>query len=297
MTDASDTFSASDNGDEDLIPRTRSKEYTSLTVMLMESTSDLDTFESETMESGITIDVDTMYEEDITDLRSTPRPKAGDLSTLRTLIAAWLHTGVVYRTLDVLLCSSDSILHPFYHKDAFIRNIERIHDFLRLLRGLKNVDILVGTMTVLSHPPLDLYQIEDERKANEALNSGFFPDTESSTTKTAGLENYNKEKKGVDFAPTSSGRLQTSLKAMLKDQKKNSFGMGGSIKTNLENNRKRLSRLVRPGEGRVGDSPTDEYRKTREIHQSTITALQNQIHMHYINNLLGTFLTCPMNDW
>jgi hypothetical protein len=63
---------------------------------------------------------------------------------------------------------------------------------------------------------------------------------------------------------------------MLKDQKKNSFGMGGSIKTNLENIRKRLSRLVRPGEGRVGDSPTDEYRKTREIHQSTITALYQQ---------------------
>jgi|AntRauTorckE5430_2_1112549.scaffolds.fasta_scaffold05248_2 hypothetical protein len=33
------------------------------------------------------------------------------------LIAAcgvWLHTGVVYMTLDVLLCSSGSILHPFY---------------------------------------------------------------------------------------------------------------------------------------------------------------------------------------
>jgi hypothetical protein len=97
--------------------------------------------------------------------------------------------------------------------------------------------------------------MEDERKVNEALNSGICPDIESSTTKTAGLDNYNKDKKGVDFGSTSSGRLQTSLKVKLKDQKKNSFGMGGSIKANLENNRKHLSRLVRPGEGRVGDSP------------------------------------------
>jgi len=253
---ASDPFSTNvDGDDDDMILRIRSKEYTSLTVMLMELTSDLETFENETIDSNEIIDVEMMYEEDIRDLRSIPRPKTGDLSTLRTLIAAWLHTGVVYRTLDALLCSSDSILHPFYHKDSFIRNKESVNDFLRLLRGLKNVDILVDTMTVLSHPPLDLHQIEDERKVNEAVDSGFFPATTSSVTKAAVPEFVHDNKKRVEIGPVSSGRLQIALKAKLKEQKKNNFGMGGSIKANLENNRKRLSRLVRPGEGRQSDSP------------------------------------------
>ena len=248
MIDDSDPFSVSTNDDDDMMPRARSKEYTSLTVMLMELTSDLETFENETMEAADDkrIDIEAMYEEDTGDLRSIPRLKAGDLSTLRTLIAAWLHTGVVYRTLDVLLRSSASILHPFYHQNAFIRNQDSINGFLRLLRGLENVDILVDTMTVLSHPPLDLYQMEDERKMNEAATSGFFPATSSSAKKNAETE---------DGPKTASGRIQATLKTKLNDQKKNTFGMGESIKANFENNRKRLTRLVRPGEGRHFDSP------------------------------------------
>jgi len=253
MIDDSDPFSVSCNDDDDMMPRARSKEYTSLTVMLMELTSDLETFENETMEADDKrIDTEAMYEEDTGDLRSIPRLKAGDLSTLRTLIAAWLHTGVVYRTLDVLLRSSDSILHPFYHTHAFIRKQDSINGFLRLLRGLENVDILVDTMTVLSYPPLDLYQMEDERKMNEAATSGFFPATSSSAKKNAATENGPET---VNVGPITSGRLQATLKTKLKDHKKNTLGMGESIKANFENNRKRLTRLVRPGDGRHVDSP------------------------------------------
>jgi hypothetical protein len=99
------------------------------------------------------VDVDNMYDKDAGELRSISRPKAGDLSTLRTLIAAWLHTGVIYRTLQVLVRSGGSILHPFYHKDAFIRKQENIDGFLRQLRGLRNVDILVDHDCVISSSP------------------------------------------------------------------------------------------------------------------------------------------------
>jgi len=99
------------------------------------------------------VDVDNMYDKDAGELRSISRPKAGDLSTLRTLIAAWLHTGVIYRTLQVLMRSGGSILLPFYHKDAFIRKQENIDGFLRQLRGLRNVDILVDHDCVVSSSP------------------------------------------------------------------------------------------------------------------------------------------------
>ena len=47
-----------------------------------------------------------------------------------------------------------SIVHPFYPNDVFIRKQEHIDGFIlrQQLRGLKDVDIIVDTMTILSHP-------------------------------------------------------------------------------------------------------------------------------------------------
>ncbi len=212
------------------------KDFTSLITLLMEMTSDLEAFESDIANEAVgTSDAENLYEEDIGDLNSIPRPKIGDLSTLRTLIAAWLHTGVAYRTLSVLMHSSSSLLYPFYHNGAFIRKQENIDGFLRQLRGLKNVDILVDTMTILSHPPLDLYKLD----AKDSTNSGSRSPTNSSRSD---CHNDNNTAKSMKSEPQS------------KTQNKN--GLGLSIKTNFENNRKRLTRLVRPGEILRQSSPT-----------------------------------------
>ncbi|GAH07021.1 unnamed protein product [marine sediment metagenome] len=71
-----------------------------------------------------------------------------------------------------------SIVHPFYPNDVFIRKQEHIDGFIlrQQLRGLKDVDIIVDTMTILSHPPLDLYKMEDERKKKKTT-PGLFPAT------------------------------------------------------------------------------------------------------------------------
>ena len=55
--------------------------------MLMETTSDLEAFENKIKNVDMNVDVDNMYDKDAGDLRSISRPEAGDLSTLRTLIA------------------------------------------------------------------------------------------------------------------------------------------------------------------------------------------------------------------
>mmetsp|Transcript_17104 Transcript_17104/g.32351 ORF Transcript_17104/g.32351 Transcript_17104/m.32351 type:complete len:2095 (-) Transcript_17104:231-6515(-) len=209
-------------------------EYSSLTVTLMEITSNLESFESETKlmkESGY---IEDEYEEYLAELDSITRPKASDLSTLRTLIAAWLHTGVVYRTLHVFLHSHDSILYPFYHKSAFIRKKEYVNGFLRQLRVLHNVDIMVDTLTILSCPPLDLYLIED--KGPTCSN------------------NYSNVKL-VQPGTTNSHGLETLSTSKQLETKRSGLSVGNTIKANLESNRKRFSRLVRPNEARASGSP------------------------------------------
>ena len=167
-------------------------------------------------------------------------------------------SGVIYRTLQVLTRSAGAILNPFYHKDAFIRKQESIDGFLRQLRGLWNVDIIVDTMTVLSHPPLYLYEMEDKRKMNEAVTAGFHPATTALATKSASPS--GRDGKGINVGVIIRGRLQSKLMTKMQEQRKNGLGaMGGSIQTNFENNRKRLIRLV---PRRPGGSPTSKAEKS-----------------------------------
>ena len=78
-------------------------------VMVMEMTSDFESFENDTMNETDNAIVGHMYEGDAGDLRSIQRRKTCDLSTLRTLIAAWLRcTPELY--IDVPLKSLCSTL-------------------------------------------------------------------------------------------------------------------------------------------------------------------------------------------
>jgi hypothetical protein len=213
----------------------------------MEMTSDLETFEKESKNFSKFSTIESMYDEDLEGLHSITRPKASDLSTLRTLIAAWLHTGLVYQILHVFLHFHDSILYPFYHKDAFIRKKENISGFLQQLRALHNVDIMVDTLTILSYPPLDLYQIEDQ-----AMKSSTFSEIVSNNVT---LTNHEFQGKVVDAGPLKHSGLETPSKTKKQEHRRNGLNVGNTIKANFESNRKLLSRLVRPIVMRNGVSP------------------------------------------
>ena len=84
----------------------------SLSQVLMEMTSDIDTFESRINLEKKNID----FEEDDVPQDDTESPSLGqnastvELSTLRTLIAAWHHTGQIYHIMSILTRAYESVL-------------------------------------------------------------------------------------------------------------------------------------------------------------------------------------------
>jgi hypothetical protein len=129
-------------------------ESATLSQILMEMTSDIEAFE----ERVATDNVLAAGEGDTADNQEVAedyQPTATEQSTLRTLIAAWLHTGQVYRTVTVLVQAQTTILAPYYNPQAFLRSRANSSAFVRQLKALDGVDILVDTMTVLASPRLD----------------------------------------------------------------------------------------------------------------------------------------------
>jgi PXA domain len=129
-------------------------ESSTLTQILMELTSDIDAFEERVAAEN------AMMQEKFTDRFEGMIPEvyqltATEQSTLRTLIAAWLHTGQIYRTVTLLVQAHSMILAPYYHKTAFLRSKENATGFVRQLRALQGVEILVDTMSVLASPRLE----------------------------------------------------------------------------------------------------------------------------------------------
>lgn len=140
-------------------------EYHSMTLsqMLMEMTSDMEAFEKRVFEEEDRLSKLTTIKSPLsnrgTDLLESQhyRPSPSELSTLRTLIAAWLHTGLIHRVITLLIRSTATLLSPYYHMHAFLRDAGNAGAFARQLKGLDGVDILVDTISVLSSPSLDLY--------------------------------------------------------------------------------------------------------------------------------------------
>ena len=121
----------------------------SLSQVLMELTSDVDAFEAlVAVEEKQLENVQYLEADDGSPCQS--QPSATELSTLRTLISAWLHTGQVYKAFSVLIQARRSILVPFFHDDAFLRNTENSEGFAWQLRTLDGVDIMVDTTSILA---------------------------------------------------------------------------------------------------------------------------------------------------
>ena len=123
-----------------------SDESVTLSQILMDMTGDLDAFEARVAKENMAIlSEDRPYE--------LYRPTSTEQSTLRTLIAAWLHTGQIFRAVSVLVQAHTTVLSQFYHPQAFLRT--QAMEFCRQLQILDEVDILVDTMAVLTSPRLE----------------------------------------------------------------------------------------------------------------------------------------------
>lgn len=132
------------------------KDYESATLsqLLMEMTSDIEAFEARVAMENALADESDYAKSDVSALEQY-KPNSTEQSTLRTLIAAWLHTGQIYRMVVVLIQAHSTVLMPYYHSNAFLRLRPSAQGFVRQLKALDGVDVMVDTMTVLDCPRLD----------------------------------------------------------------------------------------------------------------------------------------------
>jgi len=75
-------------------------------------------------------------------------PDANEVTTLRTLICTWLHTGQLFKAIGVICKGADTIFAPFYASDAFLLMDNERKEFAKQIQVLDDVEIAVETMTV-----------------------------------------------------------------------------------------------------------------------------------------------------
>lgn len=129
-----------------------------LTQILMDLTSDVEAFETMHVkpEDSLPSSGDDNSESgDVNAASEEFEPSMSDLSTLRTLISAWLHTGQVHHTISTLARAKTTVLRPFYHGRSFLRNPRSSAAFTRHLKILDGVDVMVDTVAILSSSRID----------------------------------------------------------------------------------------------------------------------------------------------
>jgi PXA domain len=129
-------------------------ESVSLSQILMELTSDIDAFEERAEMDSFPGQAEKAKKIQESMTAEMYIPTAQEQSTMRTLIAAWLHSGQIYRVISILIKAQSNILAPFYHSKALLRSSEEAYGFARQLIALVDVSILVDTMTILGCPRL-----------------------------------------------------------------------------------------------------------------------------------------------
>lgn len=207
IVETNSTNGSFDNMDEELTEMESevSKLNEALPQLLMEMTSDMDLFESkiESLESKRPHFVDENSAIDF-------EPSTDEVSTLRTLLSTWLHTGNLSRAIILIVRGFSSFFSPFYSNDAFLANPENAKAFCGLIEVLNGVDIMVDTMVVLSSSRMDL----------EIASSNLYPSAE-----TAG------EGKVTDDNAESSGDGQTKRSAKKWSVVKSATGRVGFDET------------------------------------------------------------------
>ena len=127
--------------------------YESLSQALMEMTSDIDGFESRVDEMNKDENIPKLIDYNT---ETECEPDASEVSTLRTLLLTWLHAGQLYRSLSVLVKAHQSVLLPFYSKTAFLATALSADEFMKEMKSLDGLEVMIDTMAVLASPRLDL---------------------------------------------------------------------------------------------------------------------------------------------
>ena len=168
-------------------------EFESLSQLLMEMTSNIDSFETL---------VDHIDAESYSQLHvSRPsdenyEPDSNEVSTLRTLLATWLHTGQMYRSISVIIKAHRSILSTFYSRQAFLADDRNAQGFAKQLKALDGVDIMVDTMAVLGSPRLNY-------SADASMNvSSPKPRSRTSYSDSPAADNSTEKKNRLDLFKT-----------------------------------------------------------------------------------------------
>lgn len=155
------TFSSNDEEGDNKVDATVQDEFNSsaMTQILMDLTSDIEAFKrmhikpEDSLDDGTHEDVSQEDGEAVESRAYEPAPS--DLSTLRTLIAAWLHTGSIFNTISILVKAKTTVLRPFYYSHAFLRNPQTTAALLRQLKTLDGVDVMVDTVAILNSERID----------------------------------------------------------------------------------------------------------------------------------------------
>ncbi|KAL3920500.1 MAG: hypothetical protein SGILL_003233, partial [Bacillariaceae sp.] len=144
--------------------------------LLMEMTSDMTAFEKRIDDFEANHHTPLLLQDP---LPRTFVPDENEVSTLRTLISTWLHTGQLYKALFLLCTASESLLAPFYEDGSFITVNGDGQKFVREMKSLSGVDIMVETSIVLSSPLLD---VSEEYKLMTATAAMSSPNRPNNTT-------------------------------------------------------------------------------------------------------------------
>eukprot|EP00546_Thalassionema_frauenfeldii_P006441 CAMPEP_0178929910 /NCGR_PEP_ID=MMETSP0786-20121207/20914_1 /TAXON_ID=186022 /ORGANISM="Thalassionema frauenfeldii, Strain CCMP 1798" /LENGTH=1956 /DNA_ID=CAMNT_0020606323 /DNA_START=32 /DNA_END=5902 /DNA_ORIENTATION=+ len=174
----------------------------SLSTTLMEITSDPDDFEDTIMQEEEEY-MDSMQQND---KENGPieiwEATSADLSTLRSLIAAWLHTGQAHRIMSVFINAQHSTLKPFFYGHAFLRTRETAEGFVRQLRQLNGVHLYVDTLVLLAAPSMDVNEdgkiVIPKPEAKARLQQSLASSTEHQPPQLE-KEDSSKRKLGARF--------------------------------------------------------------------------------------------------
>ena len=149
----SSTISEAGSNDSVIDSSDNDEEFESFAQLLMEMTSDIDAFEKK-VDALRSSPSASKSQADLSRLE-TYDPDANEVSTLRTLISTWLHTGQIYRSIGCIIRAHGTLLSNFYHPQAFLAVPKNAVDFSKRMKTLDGVDIMVDTMAVLASPRLD----------------------------------------------------------------------------------------------------------------------------------------------
>lgn len=300
--EAADEFTEEDMPMDDMLPPLTTS---SLTQILMELTSDLDAFEAVVEQeesrqedpSNIAIKATASQESD-----SQPyKPSKTELSTLRTLISAWLHTGQIFRTVSVLVRAQRTVLAPFYREDAFLRVPENASGFVRQLRSLDDVDVLVDTSSVLASASLNicrkvafLDKADDLEEEKQSESNGALPEVGSPSAGlgtdsfrnsrltrfiSGGSSQIQSTTRTANTEEASSTRVSALLSGGNAEARYLDFHRNKNFANSLRSERERRSQswnlATQPGDenknlkmiSRLKGSTDEDFNHFRELHQ------------------------------